>query len=136
MSGRAIVCAVIPEKADDERREKYLVVAPEDRIVWVAAPGDETDSVTISEERKQAVTRANIASLTMKLEREQQELSAEEADILDISDEQLDCRERNEGICERYPRLAGACDAEGSELCDDECRENVLECWLLEEEVD
>lgn len=145
MGGRNIVtahkvtCAVIPEREDDAVSSKFLVVAPEDRIVWVTTtrPGNKPD--LSSEERKKAITQAGIQSLSRKMTEE--ELSAEqEADILELTDEQIDCRDRNNGHCEKYPRSA-KCDCDHANNPDestdkDDCYPGVLECWMLEDEVD
>jgi hypothetical protein len=140
MAGKAIICAVIPEREDDSTSDKYLVVAPEDRIIWVAHPETDRERQLIGECRKRAITEAKIKSLIAKFEQEECS-SNEEGDILELSDEQLDCRDRNSGKCERFPRSThGKCDrpegAMESEGTDDGCFTGVLACWMLEDEVD
>jgi hypothetical protein len=139
MSAREITSAVIREFEDDGHSAKYLVVAPEERIVWVTTTRDGERPDLSPEERKRAVTQAGIRSLLSKLKREEQ-AARDEADILDLSDEQIDCRDRNGGRCSRYPRSVnhGTDQPDGaSESGDDEeCRPGVLECWMLEDDMD
>ncbi len=136
MTAYMISCTVIPEREDDTLSAKFLVVAPEDRIVWVATatPGQLPD--LSPEERKRAIAQAGLRSLLGKLEREEEI----DGDILALTDRQIDCRDRNLGKCSRYPvstRVqANDCPEGAYEVPDDECYPGVLECWLLEEEVD
>jgi hypothetical protein len=136
MTAYKITCTVIPEREDDTMSAKFLVVAPEDRIVWVATttPGQIPD--LSPEERKRAVAQAGLKSLLGKLRREE----IMDGDILALTDRQIDCRDRNLGKCSRYPlstRVQPTTCAEGAvELKEDDCYPGVLECWMLEEEVD
>ena len=136
MTAYMITCTVIPEREDDTLSAKFLVVAPEDRIVWVATatPGQLPD--LSPEERKRAIAQAGLRSLLGKLEREEEI----DGDILALTDRQIDCRDRNLGKCSRYPvstRVqATACPEGAYEATEDDCFPGVLECWLLEEEVD
>ena len=135
MTAFKISCTVIPKKEHDTLSAKFLVVAPEDRIVWIAtsAPGQAPD--LSPEGRKRAVAQAGLKSLLGKLRREE----ATDGDILELSDEQINCRDRNLGKCSRYPHsTAVTCTRpEGAEQAEnDECFPGVLECWLLEEGVD
>ncbi len=137
MTAYKVTCAVIPEREDDAVSSKFLVVAPEDRIVWVAItkPGSRPD--LSPEERKKAVTQAGIQSLSRKMKQEEQ--AEYEADILELTDKQIDCRERNNGRCERYPKSASGEDGDAGAAAEDdreECFPGVLECWMLEDEVD
>ncbi|RJQ43207.1 MAG: hypothetical protein C4534_08420 [Gaiellales bacterium] len=68
MAAYKIISAVIPERVDDSTTDRYLVVAPEDRIVWVTTgkPQDLTP-----EGRKQAVHDAGVLSLLNKIKREE-----------------------------------------------------------------
>lgn len=68
MSAYKIISAVIPERVDDSSSDRYLVVAPEDRIVWVAT--DEPQDLS-PEGRKQAVHDAGLLSLLNKMKREE-----------------------------------------------------------------
>ncbi len=138
MSARQITCAVIRGKEDDGRTAKYLIVVPEDRIVWVATTGEGKTPDLSPEGRKRSATLAGIKSLTNKLNREQ-ESGRQEADILDISDQQIDCRDRHQGKCTRYPHTTQAEPEhpEGASAADEEeCHPGVLECWMLEDEID
>jgi hypothetical protein len=71
MTAYPIVSAVIPEREDDTLSDKFLVVAPEDRIVWVATtkPGQIPD--LSPEERLRTVLSAKVKSLLGKLERDE-----------------------------------------------------------------
>ena len=136
MTAYKITCTVIPEREDDALSAKFLVVAPEDRIIWIAnsRPGQIPD--LSSEGRKRAVAQAGLQSLLGKLHRQE----AMDGDILALSDKQIDCRDRNLGKCSRYPqvtKLAEDCPEGAFETNDeDDCYPGVLECWMLEEEVD
>ena len=136
MTAYKIACTVIPEREDDALSAKFLVVAPEDRIIWIASsrPGQTPDLST--EGRKRAVAQAGLQSLLGKLNRQE----AADGDILSLSDKQIDCRYRNLGTCNRYPQATSSSDdcLEGAfEAADeDDCYPGVLECWQLEEEVD
>ena len=135
MTAFKISCTVIPERENDTMSAKFLVVAPEDRIVWIATSGPGQTPDLSPEGRKRAVAQAGLKSLLGKLKREE----ATDGDILELSDDQIDCRDRNLGKCSRYPRSTaiichrpeGAVEAEK-----DECYPGVLECWLLEEGMD
>lgn len=83
MTAHKVICAVIPEKEDDAVSSKYLVVAPEDRIVWVTTtrPGNKPD--LSPEGRKKAVTQAGINSLLLKMKQEQ----AHDAEMEEFPDE-------------------------------------------------
>lgn len=70
MSAYKIISAVIPERDDDALSLKYLVVAPEDRIVWVATAASGRMPDLSPEERKRAVTNAGVKSLVGKLGRQ------------------------------------------------------------------
>jgi len=137
MTAYTITCAVIPEREDDGLSDKFLVVAPDDRIIWMtkARPGHSPD--LSPEGRKKAVAQAGLTSMAGKLKREE----ADKGDILALTDNQIDCRERNMGSCSRYPQLIekktvdhpeGAVETSDEE---DVCP-GVLECWMLESEVD
>ncbi len=135
MTAYKITCTVIPEHEDDAISSKFLVVAPEDRIVWIATarPGYSPD--LSPEGRKRAVTQAGIQSQLSKLRNQE----SVDGDILALSDRQIDCRDRNLGKCSRYPQVTKATDCpEGAVEADDDedCSPGVLECWMLEEEVD
>jgi len=136
MTAYKISCTVIPEREDDALSAKFLVVAPEDRIVWIASsrPGQTSDLST--EGRKRAVAQAGLQSLLGKLRRQE----VIDGDILSLSDRQIDCRDRNLGRCSRYPQVTQPvrdCPEGGIEVADeDDCYPGVLECWMLEEEVD
>ena len=135
MTAFKITCTVIPEQQDDALAAKFLVVAPEDKIVWVASakPGEIPNLGP--EESKRAVAQAGLKSLLGKLQREE----ASYGDILELSDSQIDCRGRNQGKCIRFPlTTSGKCDCpEGAlEISDDICHPGVLECWMLEEDMD
>lgn len=135
MTAYKITCTVIPEREDDALSAKFLVVAPEDRIVWIATarPGHSPD--LSAEGRKRAVAQAGLQSLIGKLRRQE----AMDGDILSLSDKQIDCRDRNLGKCSRYPQVtqvAEDCPEGAVEALEDECYPGVLECWMLEEEVD
>lgn len=139
MSAHQIICAVIPEREDDGLSAKFLVVAPEDRIVWIATtrPGQVPDHSP--ESRKKAVTQAGLHSLIDKLKR-QDNTSDESGDILELTDMQIDCRDRNQGKCSRFPlstRIKHDCQ-EGAVETDnlEDCYPGVLECWMLEEDMD
>ncbi len=136
MTAYKITCTVIPEREDDAVSAKFLVVAPEDRIVWIAnaRPGYSPD--LSAEGRKRAVAQAGLQSLLGKLRRQE----VVDGDILSLSDRQIDCRDRNLGKCSRYPQVTTVAEDclegayETSE--EDDCYPGVLECWMLEEEVD
>ena len=135
MTAYKIACTVIPEREHDTRSAKFLVVAPEDRIVWVAqtVPGKIPD--LSPQERQRAVAEAGLKSLMAKLRREE----VKDGDILSLTDSQIDCRDRNLGRCSRYPvstKARSDCPEGACEVPEDECYAGVLECWLLEEEVD
>ena len=135
MTAFKISCTVIPERENDTMSAKFLVVAPEDRIVWIATSGPGQTPDFSPEGRKRAVAQAGLKSLLGKLKHEE----PADGDILELSDDQIDCRDRNLGKCSRYPRSTaiichrpeGAVAAE-----EDECYPGVLECWLLEEGMD
>ncbi|MHB9053215.1 MAG: hypothetical protein ACYC5F_04405 [Thermoleophilia bacterium] len=135
MSAYKITCTVIPEREDDARSTRFLVVAPEDRIVWITTSGRGQNQDLSSEGRKRAVAQAGLQSLLGKLKRQE----TEDGDILSLSDRQIDCRDRNLGKCSRYPQTTRTSSdgPEGAfETGEDECYPGVLECWMLEEEVD
>jgi hypothetical protein len=136
MTAYKISCTVIPEREDDALSAKFLVVAPEDRIVWIASSRPEQASDLSVEGRKRSVAQAGLQSLLGKLRRQE----AMDGDILSLSDRQIDCRDRNLGKCSRYPQMTKAADdcQEGAVEARDEedCYPGVLECWMLEEEVD
>lgn len=97
MSAYKIVSAVIPEREDDTLSSKFLVVAPEDRIVWVAttAPGRLPDLSPA--ERKRAVANAEVKSLIGKLIR-QEMLEGNRMQFSDIKAEfKPDCHDCNPG---------------------------------------
>lgn len=71
MTAYPIISAVIPEKENDTMFDKFLVVAPEDRIVWVATTKPGQIPNLSSEERKRAVLNAKVKSLLGKLERDE-----------------------------------------------------------------
>ncbi len=138
MSAYKITCAVIPERDDDGLSAKFLVVAPDDKIIWVATARRGQIPDLSPEERKKAVAQAGLKSLLGKLKRQEQ---AEEmnGDILKLTDRQIDCRDRNLGKCGRYPHSTQTeCDCpEGAvESINEDCYPGVLECWMLEEEMD
>ncbi|MHB8792188.1 MAG: hypothetical protein ACYC6O_02445 [Thermoleophilia bacterium] len=135
MTAYKITCTVIPEREDDALSAKFLVVAPEDRIVWIATarPGHSPD--LSAEGRKRAIAQAGLQSLLGKLRRQE----VGDGDILSLSDKQIDCRDRNLGKCSRYPQVTHIVEdcLEGAvEALEDDCYPGVLECWMLEEEVD
>ncbi|MFA6002392.1 MAG: hypothetical protein WC828_09845 [Thermoleophilia bacterium] len=137
MTAYTITCAVIPEREDDGLSAKFLVVAPDDRIIWMATsrPGYSPD--LSPEGRKKAVAQAGLTSMAGKLNRQE----SDKGDILALTDNQIDCRERNMGACNRYPQLierSAGDHPEGAVETNDEedvCP-GVLECWMLESEVD
>jgi hypothetical protein len=135
MTAFKITCTVIPEYEDDSLSAKFLVVAPEDRIVWIATakPGQIPDLSPA--ERKRAVAQAGLKSLLGKLRREE----AKDGDILELTDEQIDCRDRNLGRCSRFPHSTAAsrdCPEGAVVVSEEDCYPGVLECWMLEEEMD
>ena len=137
MTAYRITCAVIPEREDDGRSAKFLVVAPEDRIVWVTSTRPENAADLSPEGRKKAVAQAGLVSMAGKLKRQ----DTKSGDILELTDNQIDCRDRNFGACNRYPKLiekkGNDCPEGAIETSeDDDCCSGVLECWMLEEEVD
>ncbi len=136
MTAYQITCTVIREREDDAISAKFLVVAPEDRIVWIASAGREQTPDLSSDGRKRAIAQAGLQSLLGKLRRQE----VEDGDILSLSDRQIDCRDRNLGKCNRYPQMtktASDCPEGAVETLDeDDCYPGVLECWMLEEEVD
>jgi hypothetical protein len=69
-----MISAVIPEQVDDSPSKRYLVVAPEDRIVWIATSEPQDMS---PEGRKQAVYQAKIFSLLNKIKREENAIEAD-----------------------------------------------------------
>lgn len=71
MTAYSIVSAVIPERQDDTHSNRFLVVAPEDRIVWVATTKAGQIPNLSPEERKRAVLNAKVKSLLGKLERDE-----------------------------------------------------------------
>lgn len=71
MTAYSIVSAVIPEREDDALSDKFLVVAPEDRIVWVATTKPGQIPNLSPEERKRAVLNAKVKSLLGKLEKDE-----------------------------------------------------------------
>lgn len=71
MTAYSIVSAVIPEKEDDALFDKFLVVAPEDRIVWVATTKPGQIPNLSAEERKRTVLNAKVKSLLGKLEKDE-----------------------------------------------------------------
>lgn len=102
MSAYEIVSAVIPERVDDALSPKYLVVVPEDRIVWVATPAPGRLPDLSPEGRKRAVTNAEVKSLLGKLGRQH----AQELDMMALAcirgdmqcacdPDALDCWERD-----------------------------------------
>ena len=137
MSAYRITCTVIPEREDDARSTRFLVVAPEDRIVWITTSRKGNNPDFSTEGRKRAVAQAGLQSLLGKFKRQEEN----GGDILSLSDKQIDCRDRNLGKCCRYPQLTKSscsCPEGAVEASDDEadCFPGVLECWMLEEEVD
>ena len=137
MTAYTITCAVIPEREDDGRSAKFLVVAPEDRIVWITSTRPEHSQDLSPEGRKKAVAQAGLVSMAGKLKRQE----SDDGDILELTDNQIDCRDRNLGSCNRYPKMiernGNECPEGAVETPDDEdCCPGVLECWMLEEEVD
>lgn len=77
MSAYKIISAVIPERVDDSTSDRYLVVAPEDKIVWVAT--DEPQDLT-PEGRKRAVHQAGLLSLLNRLKREENAVESEQTE--------------------------------------------------------
>jgi hypothetical protein len=71
MTAYSIVSAVIPEREDDALCDKFLVVAPEDRIVWVATTRAGQIPNLSAEERKRSVLNAKVKSLLGKLENDE-----------------------------------------------------------------
>lgn len=71
MTAYPIISAVIPEKEDDALFNKFLVVAPEDRIVWVATTKPGQIPNLSAEERKRTVLNAKVKSLLGKLEKDE-----------------------------------------------------------------
>lgn len=137
MTAYKITCTVIPEREDDAISAKFLIVAPEDRIVWIATASPRHSPDLSAEGRKRAVAQAGLQSLLGKLRRQE----AEDGDILSLTDRQIDCRDRNLGKCSRYPQVTvqatGDCPEGAVETREeDDCYPGVLECWMLEEEVD
>lgn len=136
MSAYTITCAVIPEREDDATSAKFLVVAPEDRIVWITSSSPNRVPDLTPEGRKKAVAQAGLISLMAKLRQQE----TEDGDILQLTDQQIDCRDRNLGTCSRYPHSTSGiecdCPEGATETSEDDCCPGVLECWMLEEEVD
>ncbi|MBE0429932.1 MAG: hypothetical protein IBX61_08705 [Thermoleophilia bacterium] len=71
MTAYSIISAVIPEREDDAFSDKFLVVAPEDRIVWVATTVPGQIPNLSAESRKNAVLSAKVKSLLGKMERDE-----------------------------------------------------------------
>ncbi len=134
MTAFEITCTVIPEKQDDTRLERFVIIAPEDGMIWVAAWKSAGVSSPGSEKQKGAVARTAPGATDTDLEAEK----PAGGDILELSDRQLDCRSRNLGRCAGYPiSVAVTCDSpEGAVEVEDDCHFNVLECWMLEEAID
>lgn len=74
MAAYKIISAVIPERVDDSSSDRYLVVAPEDRIVWVTT---DTPQDLSPEGRKQAVHEAGLMSLLNRLKKEENAVESE-----------------------------------------------------------
>lgn len=83
MTAHKMICAVIPEREDDATSDKFLVVAPEDRIVWVTTTHPDRKPDLSPEERKRAVTQAGIQSLIGKMSQEYEGESLESDAHLD-----------------------------------------------------
>ncbi|MHB1325098.1 MAG: hypothetical protein ACYDGS_05465 [Thermoleophilia bacterium] len=137
MTAYKITCTVIPEREDDAISAKFLIVAPEDRIVWIATASPRHSPDLSAEGRRRAVAQAGLQSLLGKLRSQE----AEDGDILSLTDRQIDCRDRNLGKCNRYPQVTVQAAADCPEGAvetreEDDCYPGVLECWMLEEEVD
>lgn len=71
MTAYSIVNAVIPEHEDDGHSNKFLVVAPQDRIIWVATTRKGQIPDLSPEERKRSVLNAKVKSLLGKLENDE-----------------------------------------------------------------
>jgi hypothetical protein len=74
LSAYKIISAVIPERVDDSPTDRYLIVAPEDRIVWVSTNKPQDLS---PESRKRAMQQAEIFNLLGKLKREENAVESE-----------------------------------------------------------
>lgn len=74
MAAYKIISAVIRERVDDSSSDRYLVVAPEDKIVWVTTDGPQDLS---PEGRKRAVQHAGLMSLVNKIKREENGVESE-----------------------------------------------------------
>lgn len=84
MTAHKVICAVIPEREDDAISDKFLVVAPEDRIVWVTTARPDRKPDLSPEERKRAITQAGIQSLINKMNQEQEGQYDEDGDTAGI----------------------------------------------------
>lgn len=80
MTAHKMICAVIPEREDDAVADKFLVVAPEDRIVWVTTTQPNRRPDFSPEERKRAVTQAGIQSMINKMSQEHEQEALDESD--------------------------------------------------------
>ncbi|MHB0915794.1 MAG: hypothetical protein ACYC5A_09125 [Thermoleophilia bacterium] len=83
MAAYKIISAVIPERVDDSSSDRYLVVAPQDKIVWIA-----TDKPTdlSPQGRKQAVHDAGLMSLLSKIKREENGVESDSCSDADTDD--------------------------------------------------
>lgn len=84
MAAYKIISAVIPERVDDSASDRYLVVAPQDKIVWVA-----TDKPTdlSPQGRMQAVHDAGLMSLLSKIKREENGVESDSCSSDDTDDD-------------------------------------------------
>lgn len=99
MAAYKIISAVIPERVDDSSSDRYLVVAPQDKIVWVA-----TDKPTdlSPQGRMQAVHDAGLMSLLSKIKREENGVESESCSSDDTDNEVELCLLAEDDYIEEY----------------------------------
>ncbi len=133
MTAFGITCTVIPQMQDDTWLERFLIIAPEDKMVWVAAWKLRSATDSTRQEQRGAIAGTSAGTPFGGLNTE----DTGGGDILKLSDRQLDCRSRNLGRCRDFPASSAAsCDCRGFEIQEDDCFSDVIECWLLEEAAD
>jgi hypothetical protein len=120
LSAYKIINAVIPERVDDSPTDRYLIVAPEDRIIWVTT--SEPEDLT-PEGRKNAVHQAGLFSLLNKLKNEENAVESEDL---------VDTNEYNEGLTEGdFSEILGMDSNEEYDDSEDDTIE-AIESWELE----
>ncbi len=135
MAAFQITCTVIPELQDDEQLARFVIIAPEDRMVWVAAWKPAANNGPGRKNSGNTVAGIGPGGPDSGLKAQ----DGADCDILRLSDGQLDCRSRNLGKCTGHPVSVVASNSlpEGAvEIGEDDCFLNVLECWMLEEAMD